>query len=82
MCLAIPVQIIAIDGDQAEVELEGVRRRVGLALVPEARVGDYVLVHTGFAINVLDAEEAQATLELLAEMEQHQRAAAESDGQA
>jgi|DewCreStandDraft_4_1066084.scaffolds.fasta_scaffold96714_1 hydrogenase expression/formation protein HypC len=73
MCLAIPVQIIAIEGDQAEVELEGVRRRVGLALVPEARVGDYVLVHTGFAINVLDADEAQATLALLAEMEEHRR---------
>lgn len=70
MCLAIPALIITIDGDQAEVDLGGVRRRVGLQLVPEARVGDYVLVHTGFAINVLDADEAEATLSLLAQLQE------------
>ena len=54
----------------AQVELGGVLREVSLALTPEAEVGDYVLVHTGFAINVLDEEEAQETLRLFAEMEE------------
>ena len=54
----------------AQVELGGVLREVSLALTPEAEVGDYVLVHTGFAINVLDEKEAQETLRLFAEMEE------------
>ncbi len=52
----------------AEVELGGVMRQVSLMLTPEARVGDYVLVHTGFAITVLGEEEAQETLALLAQL--------------
>jgi hydrogenase expression/formation protein HypC len=52
------------------VELGGVSRQVSLMLTPEARVGDYVLVHTGFAISVLDEKEAQETLALFAEIEQ------------
>lgn len=68
MCLAIPTQIKSIDGLMAEVEMGGVRRRVSLVLTPEARVGDYVIVHTGFAISVLDEEEAQESLRLFAEM--------------
>ena len=73
MCLAVPALIITIEGQEAEVELGGVRRRVGLQLVPEARVGDYVLVHTGFAINVLDEEEARETLALFSELEEASR---------
>ncbi|MDY7041573.1 MAG: HypC/HybG/HupF family hydrogenase formation chaperone [Chloroflexota bacterium] len=69
MCLAIPTLIKSIDGQQAEVEIGGVRRTISLALTPEAKVGDYVIVHTGFAIGVLDEEEAQETLSLFAEME-------------
>jgi len=69
MCLAVPALIVSTDGEHAEVELSGVRRRVGLQLVPEAKVGDYVLVHTGFAINVLDPDEAEATLKLFAELD-------------
>ena len=68
MCLAVPALIVSIEGQEAEVDLAGARRRVGLQLVPEARVGDYVLVHTGFAINVLDAVEAEETLRLLDEL--------------
>lgn len=68
MCLAIPTQIKSIDGQQAEVEIGGVRRAISLALTPEAQLGDYVIVHTGFAISVLDEEEAQETLQLFAEM--------------
>ncbi|MGC8837340.1 MAG: HypC/HybG/HupF family hydrogenase formation chaperone [Anaerolineae bacterium] len=68
MCLAIPAQIKSIEGLLAEVEMGGVRRTVSLALTPEARVGDYVIVHTGFAISVLNEEEAQESLRLFAEI--------------
>ena len=70
MCLAIPCASARIEGTMAEVELGGVSRQVSLVLTPEARVGDYVLVHTGFAISVLDEEEAQQTLALFAEIEE------------
>jgi len=70
VCLAIPLRVSSIDGTVAEVELSGVSRRISLILTPEASVGDYVLVHTGFAIGVLDEEEAQQTLALLAELEE------------
>lgn len=68
MCLAIPAQIKSIEGLLAQVEMGGVRRTVSLALTPEAQVGDYVIVHTGFAISVLNEEEAQESLRLFAEM--------------
>jgi hydrogenase expression/formation protein HypC len=68
MCLAVPVKIISVEGDQAEVDIGGVGRKVSIALTPEARVGDYVLLHTGYALNVLDEEEAQETLSLLERM--------------
>jgi hydrogenase expression/formation protein HypC len=70
VCLAVPLRVKSIDGTVAEVELSGVSRRISLILTPEASVGDYVLVHTGFAIGVLDEEEAQQTLALLAELEE------------
>lgn len=68
MCLAVPVQVVSIEGNDAEVELGGVRRRVSIMLTPEAKVGDYVLLHTGYAINVVDEAEAQETLKILGEM--------------
>jgi len=70
MCLAIPLRVTRIEGDVGEVELSGVTRQISLALTPEARVGDYVLVHTGFAISVLDEAEAQETLALFAQIEE------------
>jgi hydrogenase expression/formation protein HypC len=79
MCLAIPTLIKSIDGSTAKVELGGVERKISLALTPEAQVGEYVIVHTGFAISVLDEQEAQETLRIFAEME---RLAAEEDGEA
>lgn len=69
MCLAIPTRIVGIDGQMALVELGGVERQISLALTPEAEVGNYVIVHTGFALSVLDEQEAQETLRLFAEME-------------
>jgi len=68
MCLAIPALIKSIEGSEAEVEIGGISRRASLWLTPEANVGDYVLLHTGYAIGVLDEEEAQETLKLLEEM--------------
>ncbi len=68
MCLAIPALIKSIDGSEAEVEIGGISRRASLMLTPEAKVGDYVLLHTGYAINIVDQEEAEATLSLLEEM--------------
>jgi hydrogenase expression/formation protein HypC len=65
MCLAIPALIKAIEDKEAEAEIGGITRRISLWLTPEARVGDYVLVHTGYAINVLDQGEAEETLTLL-----------------
>ena len=67
MCLAVPARVIALrDDGLAEVELEGVTKEVSLDLVPEARVGDYVIVHVGFALSLLSEEEAARTLALFA----------------
>ncbi len=71
MCLAVPAKILAITPDQlATVDFGGVQRVISVQLLPEARVGDYVLIHTGFAIGVIDETEAQETLSLLREMEE------------
>jgi len=56
---------MSIENKEAEAEIGGVTRRISLWLTPEAKVGDYVLVHTGYAINVLDQEQAEETLTLL-----------------
>jgi hydrogenase expression/formation protein HypC len=72
MCLAIPMLIKSVDGITARAEIGGVERSISLALTPEARVGDYVVVHTGFAIGVIDEEEAQETLQLLEELAEFQ----------
>ncbi|MCL0094836.1 HypC/HybG/HupF family hydrogenase formation chaperone [Dehalococcoidales bacterium] len=68
MCLAIPALVKSIDGYQAEVEIGGVTRQVSIQLTPEVKVGDYVLLHTGYAINIIDPVEAEATLKLLREL--------------
>lgn len=68
MCLAIPVKVVSTDGDEAETEIAGVRRRISIALTPEVKVGDYVLLHTGYAIGIVDEIEAKETLKLLEEI--------------
>ncbi len=68
MCLAIPVLIKSIEDREAEVEIGGITCRISLWLTPEARVGDYALVHTGYAINILEQEDAEETLRLLEEI--------------
>jgi hydrogenase expression/formation protein HypC len=68
MCLAIPVEVTELlDGDMAKVSLDGVQKVISLALVEDVALGDYVILHVGYALNKLDPEEAQKTLELLAE---------------
>ena len=68
MCLALPARVVALgDGDQAVVELGGVRKQVSLALVDGVAVGDYVVVHVGFALTRLDPVEAEQTLRTFAE---------------
>jgi len=68
MCLAIPAKVVEIaEGDQAIVDLGGVRKDVSLALVEDVKVGDYVIVHVGYALTRLDPEEAEKTLALMAE---------------
>lgn len=67
MCLAIPVQVREILPDEmAKVSLDGVTRIVSTALVEDVRVGDYVVLHVGYALAKIDPEEAERTLELLA----------------
>jgi hydrogenase expression/formation protein HypC len=68
MCLALPMRIIAVDGALATIATAGLEQRASLMLVPTAKVGDYVLVHAGFAISVIDEVEANETLELLREI--------------
>lgn len=68
MCLAIPAQITEMkDGSLAEVDILGVKRTIATDLTPKADVGDYVLVHAGFSIEIVSEEEAQQTLDLIRE---------------
>ena len=68
MCLAIPAQITSVNGYLAQVDIDGVTRDISIQLTPEAKVGDYVLLHTGYAINIIDPDEAEETLRLLREI--------------
>ncbi len=73
MCLAVPGKILSIDGEDpvlrsGRVDFSGIVKQVNLAYVPEAKVGDYVLVHVGFAINTIDEAEANQVFEYLREM--------------
>jgi len=70
MCLAVPVRIKSIEGTEAEVEAGGITRKASLILTPEAKVGDYVLLHAGYAINIVNQAEAEQTLALFAQMSQ------------
>ncbi len=71
MCLAIPAQVVELrPDDNALVDLAGVKKEISLALLDGVAVGDYVIVHVGYALNKLDPEEAEKTLQLFAEMGQ------------
>jgi hydrogenase expression/formation protein HypC len=68
MCLAIPAQVKVVRGLEADVEIGGVGRTISLWLTPEAQAGDYVYVHTGYSISVVDEAEALESLRLLREL--------------
>ena len=69
MCLAVPVRIVELfEGDRALAEIDGVKKEISLALVEGVTIGDYVIVHVGYAISRLDEEEASRTLALFEEV--------------
>jgi hydrogenase expression/formation protein HypC len=68
MCLAVPARIVELEGDHAVVDAMGNRFRARTTLLPDARLGSLVLVHAGFAISLVDEEEAQKTWQLVSEM--------------
>jgi hydrogenase expression/formation protein HypC len=68
MCLAIPAKVARIEGEKAWVTIGGVEREASLVLTPEAKIGDYVILHAGFAIQILDPKDALETLKLIAEI--------------
>lgn len=68
MCISIPGKILSIEGDTAKVSIEGNEYQVGLQMLDDVKVGDYVLLHTGFAIQKISEEEAQETLKIIREM--------------
>lgn len=72
MCVAVPGKILAVEGSNARVDFNGVSRSVSLDLVPEAKKNDYVLVHAGFAIQLLSQDEAEATLKVFQEVFSHE----------
>lgn len=69
MCLAIPVKVKAIKGTEAEVETGGTTYSASIRLTPQAKVGDYVLLHAGYAISIVDKEEAEQTIALFEQIE-------------
>jgi hydrogenase expression/formation protein HypC len=68
MCLGIPMKVLKIEGERAIAEIGGAEKEISIALVDDLKVGDYVIVHAGFAIEKLDEEEALETLELIREI--------------
>ena len=72
MCLAIPARIVELKGDRAVVDAMGNRWKAKTTLLPEAKIGDLVLIHAGFAISLVDEEEAKKTWQLIAEINEFQ----------
>jgi hydrogenase expression/formation protein HypC len=70
MCLAIPAKVIKIEGKSATVEIGGVSKQINIELIDKVKLGDYLIVHTGFALQKLDEKEANITLSILKEMNQ------------
>jgi hydrogenase expression/formation protein HypC len=69
MCVGVPMQVISIEGDQAVAEVDGVKREASLMMLDqEVKIGDFVIVHAGFAISKLDQEDARETLAMMREL--------------
>ena len=68
MCLAVPLKLISMDGQTGVGEFDGVRRKVQLTFVPKAKIGDYVIVHAGFAMEIMNEEQAELDREAFREV--------------
>ena len=68
MCTAIPAKVIELNGDKGKVDYQGVVRETSFIMLPEAKVGDYVILHAGFAIKLLSEEDARETLAMIEEL--------------
>jgi len=68
MCLAIPAKIVEKDGEKGLVNLGGVNKEIMFTFTPEAKIGDWVIMHTGFALNIISEKDANETLKLFKEM--------------
>ncbi len=68
MCLAVPAQVISREDQHGVVEMQGLQKKINFQLVPEARPGDFVIIHVGMALSVLDTQEADQILEQLREL--------------
>ena len=79
MCLSIPAKVISIDGDMAKVSMGGTEYNASLQMVEDVKVGDYILLHTGFAIQKIDEEEAQEIFKLFGELEDIEKQIEEED---
>ncbi len=71
MCYAVPAEITSVEGDTATVDYGGVKKKVNTSFVKNPRVGDYLLIHAGFAIEKLDKKTAQETLKLISSLFEH-----------
>ena len=68
MCLAIPVKVVNVNGDKARIDADGVQKEISIMLLPDIKAGDYVLLHSGFAIHKVEASDAKETLKLINEI--------------
>jgi hydrogenase expression/formation protein HypC len=83
MCLAIPARVVEVRPDQkAMIDLAGVRKEISTALLESVQVGEYVIIHVGYAIGKIDEDEARRTLEMFAELECAQNASLSPDAAA
>jgi hydrogenase expression/formation protein HypC len=80
MCLSIPAQVISIEGDIAQASVGGTIVSAGLQMVEDVKVGDYILIHTGFALQKISEEEAQETLQTIREYEDFNKKLDEEQG--
>ena len=72
MCIAIPAQVVEIEGEKGVVNLGGVNKEINFSFTPEVKEGDWVLMHTGFALNIISEDDAQETLKIFEEMSNYE----------
>jgi len=68
MCLGVTARVVKIDGKKADVEFDGVIQTISIAMTPEVKIGEYVMLHAGFAISIIDQQQAEETIEIFMEI--------------